>query len=222
MGKRKKDRREEERPEDERPGGSTRTDTASDEGAPVSELEAAIREREQFREQWERARADYHNLQNRLPRLVEDRSRAEIEPFLRELVTVLDYLDMAMASPTESTDAKNLAFGVDMVRRQLVEALARHGVEPIELAPGDAFDPAWHEAVESVRDDERPEGTVLAVAKKGFAWRGRALRHAQVKVAAGTADDRDEENGAAPEPEDSTTSAADTASIDDAPEERNE
>ncbi|QDU84705.1 heat shock protein GrpE [Planctomycetes bacterium Pla163] len=149
------------------------------------ELTQAIREREQFREQWERARADYQNLQNRLPKQVDDRVRAVLEPLLRDLLQVDDYLEMALASPTTSDDARNLAFGVEMVKKLLLDALGSFGVEGIDVAAGSLFDPSQHEAVATTEDSDAEPGTIVDVNKRGFAWRERVLRHAQVTVVPG-------------------------------------
>jgi molecular chaperone GrpE len=151
------------------------------------EFAVLVRERNEFREQWERARADYHNLLARLPRQVDEGVRREVEPRLSELLAVLDYLVMALASPAQSNDAKAIVFGVDMVKKLLVDTLTNMGVEPIDVAVGAPLDPARHSAI-ATRDvpaaaDAPADGTIVSVEKRGYTWKGRPLRHAQVTVA---------------------------------------
>jgi len=151
------------------------------------EFTAVLRERNEFKSQWERALADYQNLLHRLPRQVEEGVRRDVEPRLKELVAVLDYLEMALASPATSNDAKAIVFGVDMVKKLLVDTLTNMGVEPIDAGLGKPLDPSVHEAI-STRDvpnspDAPASGTVLSVEKRGYTWKGRPLRHAQVTVA---------------------------------------
>lgn len=186
MGKRKK-KKDEELEAAEATGATT---DCADEGAEVSadedeedELTRVIREREEFRDQLQRARADYQNQQHRLPKLIDEGLRTRLEPLLFDLLEVHDFLEMALASPTDSPDAKNLAIGVEMVRKRLLDALGNHGVEPVDTQSGADFDPAWHEAVATVPAEDAPPGSVVDVTKRGFSWKERVLRHAQVRVA---------------------------------------
>jgi len=156
------------------------------------EFAVLVRERNEFREQWERARADYQNLSARLPRQVDEGVRRELEPRLSELLAVLDYLVMALASPAVSNDAKAIVFGVDMVKKLLVDTLTNLGVEPIDVAVGTPLDPARHSAIATrnvpAAADSPADGTIVSVEKRGYTWKGRPLRHAQVTVARRAAD----------------------------------
>jgi molecular chaperone GrpE len=175
------------RQEHEDPAPEAGDDTAAAELRAEDEFTAVLRERNEFKSQWERALADYQNLLHRLPRQVEEGVRRDVEPRLKELVAVLDYLEMALASPATSSDAKAIVFGVDMVKKLLVDTLTNMGVEPIDAGIGKPLDPSVHEAI-STRDvpdgpEAPPSGTVLSVEKRGYTFKGRPLRHAQVTVA---------------------------------------
>ena len=68
-----------------------------------------------------------------------------------------------------------------MVYKQLLDVLAKHGVEPI-AAVGKPFDPHRHEALVQQASGEHPEGTVLADLGRGFTIRDRVLRPTKVAV----------------------------------------
>ena len=68
-----------------------------------------------------------------------------------------------------------------MVHRQLLAALAKHGIEPIE-ALGTPFDPNQHEALSQQPSHDHPEGTVVAEHGKGYRLRDRVLRPTKVAV----------------------------------------
>jgi molecular chaperone GrpE len=72
--------------------------------------------------------------------------------------------------------------GLAMALQRLERALAQHGLEPV-AAEGRPFDPETMEAVEAVADSGRPAGTVVAELRRGWRWRGRVFRCAQVAVA---------------------------------------
>jgi molecular chaperone GrpE len=143
-------------------------------------VEALRRERDEYLGNWQRAQADYQNLKRRMQSDLDLRLQRSMEPLLRELLLVLDHLDMALLSPAESADAQNLAAGVQLVRRQLATALEDQQVEPI--AEGGLFDPEWHRAVGEVEDPSGETGRVLETVRRGYSWRGRALRHSEVRV----------------------------------------
>jgi molecular chaperone GrpE len=55
----------------------------------------------------------------------------------------------------------------------------------LELIPteGELFDPEQMEVVEAVADSGRPSGEVVEEVRRGYLWRGRVFRYAQVRVA---------------------------------------
>ncbi|MEO0651476.1 MAG: nucleotide exchange factor GrpE [Planctomycetota bacterium] len=156
-------------------------------------VEALQRELEETVGKWQRAQADYQNLKRRTQTDVENRLRRTMEPLLRNLLLVLDHLDMALMSPTESQDAKNLAIGVDMVRKQMITALEESEVEAIE--DGGAFDPELHQAIGEVDAPDHEPGAIVETTRRGYRWRGKALRHSEVRVARTS---EDSSAGAAP------------------------
>ena len=160
-------------------------------------LTRAERERDEAVANWQRARADYKNLNRRSLETIDaavGRARVEV---LGELLLVLDYLDMALLAECTTDEAKNLHYGVSLTRDQMLGVLERFEVKPI--VEMETFDPAIHQALSKVEDADRAEGEILEVVRKGY-WMGEhVLRHAQVHVvgveepAAEAAEERDEE-----------------------------
>jgi molecular chaperone GrpE len=66
--------------------------------------------------------------------------------------------------------------------QRVERALAQHGLEPIAAA-GQPFDPETMEAIEVVEGSGRPGGEVVQEVRRGYVWRGRVFRYAQVRVA---------------------------------------
>ena len=157
-------------------------DSAEEEEEELSELEQAIRERDEAKALWMRAQADYQNLRRRTQADIESavvRAKTEV---LGEAVTVLDYLDMALAAPVTTDEAKNLKIGVEMTRTQLQNLFDRLAVKPI-VAEG-SFDPAFHQALSTVETTEHEPGTIMEVVRGGWQMGEMVLRFAQVRVAA--------------------------------------
>ncbi len=145
----------------------------------VAELEGRYAELEA---RWLRAQADYQNVRRRAQQDLESALLRTLQPLLDELLLVADYLDMALASPAASDDARTLAQGVALTRSKLVQALEQIDVRPVPTSG--PFDPALHEAAGSRPAGDRPPGSILETLRPGYTWQGRILRPARVVVAA--------------------------------------
>ncbi len=145
-------------------------------------LESLRAERDDYVARWQRSQADCMNMRRRSNEDLEARLRMRMQPLLEGLLLVIDNLDMALASPMETTEAKNLGMGVRMTRDQLLGALSGEDVERITTEG--SFDPNLHQAIELVQDSGVEPGTVVACTRTGYTWRDVVLRSAQVNVAA--------------------------------------
>ena len=146
----------------------------------IEELEA---ECEDLRSQALRAQADYQNLRRRGQADYQAGLQRSLTPLLEELLLVLDYLDLALASPTTTDEARNLALGVEMTRNKFVSALEQSDVKPI--ATEGSFNPARHEATGTRKVEGVEPGTIVETAQRGYTWHETVLRYAKVIVAAG-------------------------------------
>ena len=69
-----------------------------------------------------------------------------------------------------------------MIMTQFCTTLEKLGVTPIECQ-GEKFDPALHNAVMHVEDEEKGENEIVEVFQKGFKLGDKVIRFAMVKVA---------------------------------------
>lgn len=185
--------------------GPEETATLADLEAQVAEMEAALSkvseqlatvtaERDTWQtkatgiyDQYLRAKSDLESYRKRTDRDFDDRLTRAKADYLRSVLEVLDNFDRFLQAAGDSGQEGGTrsfdAFykGVSMVHRQLVDTLAKEGVEPMEDPVGKPMDPAYHEAV--VAEDGGEHGTVLEVLQKGYVYRGLVLRVAKVKVA---------------------------------------
>jgi molecular chaperone GrpE len=129
-----------------------------------------------------RTMADFDNFRRRTRQEMEDARRFAVEKFVTDLLPVLDNFERALQHMDGEGDAA-VREGVLLIHRQLLDALAKHGVEPIE-AVGKPFDPRIHDAIMRVEPepDQQP-GTVVEELRRGYALHGRVIRASLVKVA---------------------------------------
>ena len=92
---------------------------------------------------------------------------------------MFDNVDRANAADRESAE---YAKGVEMIVKMLTDAVKDLGLVTIGEV-GDTFDPAIHEAVMHVEDENFGENTVCNVLQKGYKFGDTVIRPAMVQVA---------------------------------------
>jgi molecular chaperone GrpE len=156
--------------------------------SPEAALEALRRQLEDKQDQLLRALAETENVRRRAQRDREEFAKYAIEGLARDLLPVLDNLDRALAAARTAGDAPGVVDGVELIQRQLLGVLERHGVHRYS-ALGQRFDPTRHEAVARVVSAEQTPDTVVSEVAPGYLLNGRLLRPAMVGVAAAPDED---------------------------------
>lgn len=154
---------------------------------PASEPEARPQSDEvaALRDQLLRALAEQENIRRRGARERDETARFATANLARDVLPALDNLRRALESVAgDNADpmTQNLLSGVAATERALVSALAKHGISRISPAPGEPFDPNWHEAISVVDGSAHPPGTVAEVLQPGYRLHERLLRPAVVGV----------------------------------------
>lgn len=147
--------------------------------AQLPDIDALLAERDQLKDQLLRARAEFDNFRKRNARDYERLRRTAAEALVRDLLPVMDHLELALKHADDASQA--VVEGVQMVARQFADVLGRHGVEPIP-ALGEAFDPNVHEAMMQRPDDEAEPNTVLEEFQRGYRMGDLILRPSKVVV----------------------------------------
>ncbi len=153
----------------EHPAGVDRREEPAALAARIEELTA----------RWRQALADLDNQRKWCAREVEREREAERARAATAWLPVLDHLELALAHA--GADPESILTGVQAVRDQAVEVLARLGY-PRHDEVGVPFDPARHDVVSLVDEPGKPPGTVVAVVRPGYGDAGRQLRPVGVAV----------------------------------------
>lgn len=159
---------------------------AQNKKGPVTQLKEQFDEKsnscKNLQEEYLRAVADFDNLRKRNERDSEISRRVALEALLLDLVPVLDNFERAVQVAGAGAPGDGLQKGMDLIHRQLREALCRHGLQEYSCI-GTLFDPRKAEAINFVKTDEHKPGTVMSEICKGYACGQRVLRPARVVVA---------------------------------------
>jgi molecular chaperone GrpE len=133
-----------------------------------------------------RERADLENYKRRAQRERADTLRFGAEQLVRDLLPIVDNLERAVEHAEASGEGEQIVQGVRLVLKGALDVFARHGVTRID-ATGQPFDPAFHEAIAQVENNEVEPNHVVQQFQPGYRLHDRLLRPAQVSVSGGPA-----------------------------------
>jgi molecular chaperone GrpE len=139
----------------------------------LATLEAVTVERDQYLADLQRVGADFSNFRKQTEKRNVEFAAQAGSRLAEALLPVLDACDAA---------ARQGVDGVDPIAAQLRGVLENAGLEFI-VDENEAFDPNRHEAAMSEPGEDGQEALIVAeVLRTGYAWNGRVLRAAMVKV----------------------------------------
>jgi molecular chaperone GrpE len=166
---------------------ASKQDHADEAAAPDTELTALRDEVAALKDQALRYAAEAENTRRRAEREINDSRAYAIQKFARDLLGVADNLSRALAhAPKDAEEplARNLAVGLEMTEKELMNAFERNGLKQIAPEMGAKFDPHQHQAMSEQTSAEISPGRVVQVLAAGYELFGRIVRPAMVIVAA--------------------------------------
>ena len=154
------------------------------EGEGLAEAEAAVesdlialevlqRERDDYLDTLRRLQADFDNFRKRTLKQQSDLLERAARGLVEKLLPVLDAADLASAPGGGEA--------VVQVAGLLMDTLMKEGLEGIDPAVGEPFDPTVHEAVAHEPGDGGAQ-VVAGLMRPGYRWKGELLRPAMVQV----------------------------------------
>jgi molecular chaperone GrpE len=153
---------------------------ADPENVPFEDPAEVARQRDEYLDLVRRTQAEFVNYQKRSKAQAEADRQYAVGNLALDLLNVMDNLDRAVEAARQA-GSSSIVEGLELVQRQFLQALAKHGVQPIE-AVGLAFDPNQHEALTRFPSADHPEGTVVQELARGYKIHDRVLRPARVAV----------------------------------------
>jgi molecular chaperone GrpE len=148
-------------------------------GAEQPASDALAKELDDWKGRAYRVAADLENARKRFAREREEQKKFAIEGILKDLLPVADNLQRAVGHSTDTESP--LAQGVQMVLKQLLGTLERHGAKPFD-PKGQQFDPQFHEAMTQLPRPDVEPGTVVETFQQGWMLHDRLVRPAMVIV----------------------------------------
>lgn len=152
-------------------------------GDALAELDQARGERDQLKDRLARLQAEFDNARKREAKERSDSRDYAVQNAIEPFLAVMDNFALALKS---DGDAAQLRTGVELILKQMEDALRGLNVQPVETV-GAQFDPRIHEALGSIETLEHPDHQVLEEIRRGYKLRDKLLRPALVRIASNPA-----------------------------------
>lgn len=145
-------------------------------------LAAAVKEKQEYLEGWQRTRADFANYKKEEAGLLGEREARTKAELAESIIPSLDAFEMALKSPSFQNGNAEWKKGMQALYAGLVGSLSGIGIKNFSPV-GETFDPYKHEALREVETaDESKDHTVEGVERSGYSIGDRIIRPAHVSV----------------------------------------
>lgn len=128
--------------------------------------------------------AEMDNYRKRMEREKENLLKYGNERVLNDLLQVVDNFERTvdMLKGDQDAKVKNIVTGLNMVTKQFLDTLTKHGLTPVDSI-GKDFDPNFHEAMAQEYAEGKKPNEIIKEFQKGYTLNGRLIRAAKVVVA---------------------------------------
>src|SRR3990167_10078383 len=135
------------------------------------ELDRTRKEKDDYKNKYLRALADYQNFEKRVGEEKEALRQSASRELLLKLLPFLDDIEKAEVFIKDS--------GLKLVKDKFIQIIREENIEELQIL-GKEFDPHLAEAVDVVKGEN--DNIIIEVSRKGYTLNGKVLRVAQVKV----------------------------------------
>jgi len=137
----------------------------------------------EFQNKYLRTLAELENTRHRMQKEKSEAIIFAIENTIAEFLPVIDNFENALNFANKSSDeVKNWAQGFQMILSQIKDVFHNHGIIAFHSI-GNIFDPHLHEAMEILKTNDHPDGSIIEEFAKGYKTTRRIIRPAKVKIA---------------------------------------
>lgn len=123
-----------------------------------------------------RLQAEFDNYRKRMQTALSDARQDGFMDAIEQFIPALDSFKMA----TDMITDKNTLMGIKFIEKGILDTLKKMGVEEIDASG--KFDPELHQAIDTDDSSDVESGMITKVAYRGFTYKGKVLRYAQVVV----------------------------------------
>ena len=145
----------------------------------AEETEQASEEKDDFKDKYLRAMAEFDNYKKRTAKEKDAMYEYAVAETVGKILPVIDTLKLSLSHAPEGDPVRQ---GVELTVKQFEDVLTKLNIKEIE-ALGKTFDPNLHNAVMHIDDDSFGEQEIAKVLQTGYILNDRVIRYSMVKVA---------------------------------------
>lgn len=123
-----------------------------------------------------RLQAEFDNYRKRMQTALSDARQDGFMDAIEKFLPAIDSFKMA----TDMITDKNTLMGIKFIEKGILDTLSKMGVNEIDCSG--EFDPNFHQAIDVDTTSDSPAGSITKVAYKGFTYKDKVIRYAQVIV----------------------------------------
>lgn len=172
---------EEDTQEDNQNAKQTKSAKSLFKNSKSKEIAAKDQKIEELTDRLMRNMAEFDNFRKRSEKEKAQMFDIGAKSIIEKMLPIIDNFERGLSAISEKEKESSFAQGIELIYKQLVNALEDMGVKPID-AVGKEFDPALHNAVMHGEDDSLGENIVSDEFQKGYTYRDMVIRHSMVKV----------------------------------------
>ena len=144
---------------------------------------------EEYKKDWQRALADYKNLQKETSERRGEWAQMSKSQILEDFIPVYDNFKSAFfhhpilqADNEEHKQMKNWIDGIGYIMKQFGDVIKNHGIEEIKTV-GEKFDPNMHESMGEEEMEGKETGIVIKELVAGYKMGNKGIKAAKVIIA---------------------------------------
>lgn len=140
----------------------------------VAEVEA------EWKDKFTRLYSEFENFRRRTAKEKLELINTASSDVIKDLLTVLDDFDRAIASNETSEDVEGIKEGFNLIHEKLYKSLEKKGLNPMNLKDKE-FDPEVSEAIARIPMPDK-QGVVIDEVERGYLINDKIIRFAKVVV----------------------------------------
>ncbi|HSR88859.1 MAG TPA: nucleotide exchange factor GrpE [Candidatus Udaeobacter sp.] len=162
-------------------------DLPNEAGGIPSELDLAQAQAEEYKTNWQRALADYRNLQKETAAMRSQWAQMSEEQILQNFIPVYENFKKAFSANLSATGGdsekqwQNWKQGIEYIMKQFGDVLKSYNVQEIKTTD-EKFDPRMHEAISEEQVDGKEAGIILREVEGGYKMGDKIIKPARVII----------------------------------------
>jgi len=145
------------------------------------DLELLEKQNQEHLAGWQRARADYSNLQKDMERRQREMIEFANATTVAEILPIYNHLKLALKHVPSGQEESDFVKGIEQIKKQFMDFLKKFNIEEIKTV-GEKFDPNLHEAIDCQEKEGCKDGEIYEEVAAGYMLGDKVIEPAKVKV----------------------------------------